>query len=318
MKALAKNWIWFICIMAVVLGLGIYLGQSRRRDLGKSFDYSLDDYRQVDPVLVKYRESDPIVPGIENISALAVGEDGRIYIAGQNAIEIVGGDKVSVTGTPTCLAVDEQGVLFAGFRDHVKVVSTDGKTSSWPSPGDKAHLTSIDVDALYVYVADAGSRMIWRYDRRNPDAEPLGIGEKDETNGVRGFFIPSPFFDLAISRADGSLWAVNPGHHALENYRSDGMPLSMWEASSMMIDGFSGCCNPSHFALMPDGSFVTAEKGLPRVKIHNVDGSLRCVVAVPDQFDEGVTGLDVAVDDDGNIYVLDPSLNQVRVFKEIK
>ncbi len=67
---------------------------------------------------------------------------------------------------------------------------------------------------------------------------------------------------------------------------------------------------------MPDGSFVTAEKGLPRVKIHNLDGSLRCVVAAPDQFDEGVVGLDVAVDDEGRIYVLDPSRNQVRIFAE--
>ena len=84
----------------------------------------------------------------------------------------------------------------------------------------------------------------------------------------------------------------------------------------MRIDGFSGCCNPSHIALLADGAFVTAEKGLPRVKIHNIDGSLRCVVATPDQFEEGVTGLDVAVDAEGRIHVLDPSRNVVRRFEE--
>ncbi len=93
------------------------------------------------------------------------------------------------------------------------------------------------------------------------------------------------------------------------------MPLSSWEAAGFGIEGFSGCCNPAHFALLPDGGFVTAEKGLPRVKIHNVDGSLRCVVAAPDQFDDAASGLDVAVGPKGRIYVLDPGRNQIRVFE---
>lgn len=314
MNVSVKNWAWFILIMALILGAGIYLGKSRRTELGKSFDYSLDEYRQVDPSLIKYREVDPIVPTIGNIAALAIGSDDRVYVGGENAIEVVGGSTLPIVGTPTCLAVDEAGAVFAGVQDHVELFSKEGKNTAWVPPGEKAYLTSIAVDDWYVYVADAGSRRIWRYKKEG--GEPLEIGKKDWANGVRGFFVPSPFFDVAISRADGSLWAVNPGHHALENYRPDGMPLSKWEATGMTIEGFSGCCNPSHFALMPDGSFVTAEKGLPRVKIHNVDGSLRCVVAAPDQFEEGVTGLDVAVDANGRIYVLDPARNQIRVFEE--
>ena len=318
MKAAAKNWIWFIALMGLILGVGLYVGRQRRKEPGESLEYSIEDYRKVDPALVKYRELEPIVPAIGKIAALAVGEDGRIYIGGENAIGIVGGETVPVSGTPSCLAVDEQGNLFAGMRDHVEMISPNGDVDVWDSPGEKALLTSIAVDIWYVYAADAGSRRIWRYDRRNPHGKPLEIGKKDWANGVRGFYVPSPFFDVAISRADGSLWAVNPGYHALENYRPDGMPLSSWDASGMNIEGFSGCCNPSHFALLPDGAFVTAEKGLPRVKIHNLDGSLRCVVAVPDQFDDGVTGLDVAVGDEGKIYVLDPSRNQVRIFEGIK
>jgi hypothetical protein len=325
---MVKNWIWFVALMALVLGIGLFLGKSQRADLGRSFEYSLDNYRKVDPELVKYKEADPIVPMISNLTAVAVAPENWIYegskliaVAGEGCIQFLPDKvKLEVEGSPTCITVGEEGFLYVGFSDHIHVYDSkdDWSYNHWEVPSDKALLTSIAVDEWYVYAADAGSRRIWRYDRRNPDAAPLEIGEKDWANGVRGFNIPSPSFDIAISRVDGSLWAVNPGYHALENYRPDGMPLSSWEASSMRIEGFSGCCNPSHFALLPDGGFVTAEKGLPRVKIHNVDGSLRCVVAAPDQFDDDATGLDVAVDDEGRIYVLDPGRNQIRVFEEIK
>jgi hypothetical protein len=315
MKTKITNWIWFILIMLLILGAGFYLGKSRRTELGKSFDYSLEDYRKVDPALIHYSEVDPIVPGATNISSLAIAPDGSIYIGAENAIEVVGGKTFPVGGTPTCIAVDDEGTLFVGMQDHVEIYTPGGEKTAWAAPGGKAYLTSVAVDDWYVYVADAGSRRVWRYKKEGGD--PLEIGRKDWANDVRGFFIPSPFFDVDIG-PDGSLWVVNPGYHALENYRPDGMPISRWEKSSMTIEGFSGCCNPSHFSLMPDGSFVTAEKGLPRVKIHNLDGSLRCVVAAPDQFDEGVVGLDVTADDSGRIYVLDPSLNLVRVFEESK
>jgi len=309
-----KNWVWFIGIMALILGAGIYLGQSRRTELGKSFDYSLDEYRQVDPALIRYTEGEPLIPTIGKIAALAVAPDGKIYVGGENAVQVFPEQEIfPVDGTPTCLAVDDDGTVFIGMQDHVEIWSGDWKKTVWASPGERAYLTSIAVDDWYVYVADAGNRRVWRYKKEG--GTPREIGKKDWANGVRGFNIPSPFFDIDIG-TDGSLWAVNPGHHALENYRPDGMPITAWENSSFTIKGFSGCCNPSHFSLMPDSSFVTAEKGLPRVKIHNVDGSLRCVVAAPDQFDEDVVGLDVAVDDLGRIYVLDPSRNHVRIFEE--
>lgn len=317
MSDVKKNWIWFIIIMAVILGLGIYLGQTRQRELGKSFDYSLDEYRTVDPALIKYRELEPILPTVGKLSALALSSEDRIYVGGENGIEVYpGGTKVPMGGTPSCLTVAENGTVYVGLQDHVEVFSGNGKIMEWDAPAETAYLTSIDVDERYVYVADAGSRRIWRYKKEG--GEPLEIGKKDWANGIRGFNIPSPSFDLAINRFDGSFWAVNPGYHAFENFRPDGMPLSSWEASSMGIKGFSGCCNPSHFALLADGGFVTAEKGLVRVKIHNADGSFRCVVAAPYQFEVDAVGLDLAVASDGKIYVLDPSRNQIRIFEEIQ
>ena len=317
MKKTLNNWIWFALFMVLILGAGIFLGRSRRTELGQSFDYSLDDFRKVDPALIHYRETDPIIPSVQAVSALAIASDGKLYVGGMNAVEVFpGSQRIAVEGAPSCLAVDDEGTLFAGMQDHVLVIAGEREPTVWPVPSEKAYLTSIAADEEFVYAADAGSRIIWRYGKEG--GEPFEIGRKDPDKNVRGFFIPSPFFDIALSRADGSLWAVNPGYHALENYRPDGTLLSSWEAPGMRIEGFSGCCNPSHIALLPDGGFVTAEKGLPRVKIHNVDGSLRCVVAAPDLFAETVTGLDLAVGADGRILVLDRDRNQVRIFEEVK
>ena len=82
----------------------------------------------------------------------------------------------------------------------------------------------------------------------------------------------------------------------------------------MTIEGFAGCCNPSHFIILEDGSFVTAEKGIARIKIYNRLGNLESVVAAPDQFIEGTVDLDLAVDSRQRIYTLDHKKNSVRIF----
>jgi hypothetical protein len=82
----------------------------------------------------------------------------------------------------------------------------------------------------------------------------------------------------------------------------------------MEIEGFCGCCNPSHFVILDDGSFVTSEKGIVRVKVYNRLGNVVSVVAGPDQFAEGTVGLDLAKDSSQRIYVLDPPKKAVRIF----
>jgi hypothetical protein len=84
----------------------------------------------------------------------------------------------------------------------------------------------------------------------------------------------------------------------------------------MELDGFSGCCNPTHIAILNDGSFVTSEKGIVRVKIIDPTGKFKTVVATPDDFEKGTTGLDIAIDSEERIILLDPLRNQVRIFEK--
>jgi hypothetical protein len=117
---------------------------------------------------------------------------------------------------------------------------------------------------------------------------------------------------------DGFLWVANTGRHSLENYTEEGDLRSSWGEFSMEIEGFCGCCNPSHFVILDDGSFVTSEKGIARVKVYNRLGNVVSVVAGPDQFAEGTVGLDLAKDSSQRIYVLDPQKKAVRIFAKKK
>jgi hypothetical protein len=179
-----------------------------------------------------------------------------------------------------------------------------------------------------VFVADAGNRIIVRYDMVGNVVKT--IGEKDPERNIPGFVVPSAYFDLAVS-GDGLLRAVNPGRLRIEAYTMDGDFEFSWGRSSMDIDGFCGCCNPANIAVLPSGGFVTCEKGLVRVKVYDSEGRFVGVVAGPDQLVEGgehkicilpeqcqTGGFDVAVDSAGHVFVLDTIKNIVRTFTKVK
>ncbi|MBC8343367.1 MAG: hypothetical protein H8E61_05260, partial [Bacteroidetes bacterium] len=105
--------------------------------------------------------------------------------------------------------------------------------------------------------------------------------------------------------------------HAFEAYDFTGSLISSWERTSMSIEGFSGCCNPTHMAILSNGSFVTSEKGLERVKIHLPSGDYDCLVAGPESFDEGTKGIDLAVDSKDRIILLDPYNGNVRIYEKL-
>lgn len=68
---------------------------------------------------------------------------------------------------------------------------------------------------------------------------------------------------------------------------------------------------------MDDGSFITSEKGMVRIKIYDQSGQLKSVVAPPDLFVEEGKAPDVCVDEKGVVYALDFDKDVVRVFEPI-
>jgi hypothetical protein len=219
--------------------------------------------------------------------------------------------------------------------DHVEIYRKGKLVQTWQSLGDKTVLASIAVSDEDVFVADAGNRVVVRFDKDGNIVNK--IGEKDESRNIPGFVIPSPYFDLAIAR-DGLLRVVNPGKQRIEAYTFAGDLEFSWGQYSNKVEGFCGCCNPVNFAILfgddssgDEDKFITCEKGLTRIKVYNESGEFVGVVAGPEQLIEGgkvevcdspeecqMGGFDVAVDLEGRVFVLDTIKNIVRIFSEIE
>ncbi len=292
--------------------------ENTRRSQGNPYEYNIDSFMQFDTSLLKYAEIRRIPLPFRSAQAIAIDDNDNLYVAVDDSLAVFNSDAVlrstlPAGGVAQCIAVCSDGRIFLGMTDHVEVLGRDGaRQARWASLGEKAYLTSVAVTEERVYAADAGNRIVHVFDMDG--IELSQFGGRDETRDIPGFIIPSRFFDVAID-PDGFLWAANTGLHSLENYASDGDLRSSWGVFSMDIEGFCGCCNPVHFAIVSDGSFITAEKGIPRVKVYDCMGHLESVVAGPDSFAEGTEGLDIAVDYAGRIYVLDPVRKHVKVFE---
>jgi hypothetical protein len=300
--------------------------------LGKEFVYDIEALTKVDPSLIIYEESgNPILTGFTQSSAIAVAATSasRIYAAGDNSVRLFSEegrlvDEIKLTGSPRCLAIGADGNIYVGMKDHVEVYEEGKQSASWPGLGSRAVITSIAVYKNNVFVADAGNRVVIRYDTGGKIVNHVGAKDKDK--GIGGFLIPSPYFDLAVA-SDGLLRVVNPGRHLIEAYTFEGDLEFSWGKSSAGIEGFCGCCNPINFAMLDDDSFITCEKGLTRVKHYDADGKFVGVVAGPEQLvperqcricnvpslcQSG--GFDVAVGTGGQVFILDTVKNIVRTF----
>jgi len=303
--------------------------------LGPEFGYDLNAYREINPDLILYKEVKRFSTGLQETRAIAVsrGDSQNIYVAGDSVIVkfTPDGKKLSefqLENPPRCLTVGEDNTIYVGTKNYIVVYNNKGKRlSQWEHLGPNAYLTSIVVEKNHLFAADAGNRIIHHFDTSGGEINQ--IGAKDPSRNIPGFVIPSPYFDLAVA-ADGLLRVTNPGKHRIEAYTFKGDLEFSWGRPSLSIEAFCGCCNPVNFALLPDGSFVTCEKGLTRVKILDAEGNFIGVVAGPQQFIEHekvcnektanrtAVGLDVAVDKQERILILDSCISEVRIFTRKK
>lgn len=295
------------------------------------FAYDVERFSKTDPKLIHFEEAARFASQAVEPRRIAIGPDDRVFVAGRNGIVILGRDgkrraEIPLDAPARCVAVGADGVIYGGLKEHVEVFSAEGhRIAAWETPGKKTWLTGLAAGPNDVFAADSGNRVVLRYDKRG---KLLGrIAEKNKEKGVPGLILPSAYLDVAMGK-DGLLRVNNTGRHCVETYTFDGSLELSWGKASAAIDGFCGCCNPIGLALLPDGRCVTAEKGLPRVKVYSAAGVMESVVAGVESFPENskacasrglgdctTGGLHAAVDSEGRIYVLDLVTGDVRVMK---
>lgn len=278
------------------------------------FKLEIDHYYEVDPAIILYKETRQIRLGETEPKGLAYSQ-GRLHLLTGTlwrTLELNGKEiqQVELDHEPVCIHVHGD-VIYIGFRNYLAQYYTDGRLiKEWDSLGERAVVSSIATRGDQVFVADAGNRQVWIFDTHGVLSG--SFEGKREADDLHGFVIPSGYFDLAVYMDE--LWVVNPGMHALENYTDDGILRGYWEKTSMKIEGFSGCCNPAQITIDEQGNFITAEKGLVRVKIYKPSGELIGVVAAPDQFKDGVTAPEPVVTETGQIIALDFDQKMIRFF----
>ena len=109
------------------------------------------------------------------------------------------------------------------------------------------------------------------------------------------------------------VFAANTGYRRIETWTVDGKKISQFGEPGTAPGAFCGCCNPAHFAVIPQG-FVTAEKGINRIKILGPDGAFIEFVSSKNSFTASVP-LDVASNDGMTIYAANPADSKLYIFK---
>jgi len=251
------------------------------------------------------------------VSGLALGPRDAVYALGDDEVRVfeAGGRLTRTWKAPekaSCLGVASDGRVAAGSSGRVDLYSNTGVRIGGFAAGTRdkpADVTAIRLVRDEVLVADAAARVIRRYDLRG--TERGVIGDKNKTGG---FMLPNRSLDFDVD-ASGVIHATDTGRHQVTSWTFDGtMVASFGKFGMAKPEDFVGCCNPVNVAVAPDGSIVTAEKMIARVKVYGRDRMLLAVIG-PEHFDPMCRHIHVAVDSIGRIVTADPERRTIAVFE---
>ncbi|HLP74424.1 MAG TPA: hypothetical protein VK155_16065 [Bacteroidales bacterium] len=297
-----------ILIILVFIGYMVYDSVKPVKDIPeRNASYTPADLKDAWEITKEFQVKDG------GLKAVAVSTVGEVFIGGSSFIECLGADldnsawKLNTETPVSALAVFND-TLYASTMDQVLVIDRTGKMINEFGPFEKGCIiTSISSNAARIAFADAGNRLVYIIDK---GGEVKTIAGNDDPR----FILPSAYFDVSLKQ-DNSFFVANTGHRRIESRNAGGSVISQFGSAGLAPENFCGCCNPAHFAVIP-GGFVTAEKGLNRIKILNEKGEFVELVSSRNKFAPAVP-LDVASADGKTIYAANPDDSKLYVFKRI-
>ncbi len=243
------------------------------------------------------------------LTSLCVSDSGVTYLGGDSYVSCY--DKqlkktwsIKTSGKITSLSVYGD-TIFGTTSEMIILLSLKGKLlDEWGPFEDNSIITSVTANRSFIVFADAGNKMVFVLTKDGRVKSMIGqTGEK--------FIIPSSYFDVAIDE-NNILFIANPGYRRIETRSIDGDLIRYFGSPGTAPGAFCGCCNPSHFVIIP-GGFITAEKGINRIKILNEKGDFVEFVSSDNKFTPSVA-LDLASPDGKTIYAANPADAKLYVF----
>jgi hypothetical protein len=245
-----------------------------------------------------------------SLKAVTVNSIGNIYLGGDSFVSCYNKDLKRLwnvkTPAPVTSLSNFGDTVFAATVEQILIMNPSGKIlAEWGPFEDSCIITSVSANRKFVAFADAGNKMVFILDKGG-EVKTM-VGQND-----RQFEIPSPYFDVALDNVN-NLFVANTGHHRIETRLIDGTLKSFFGEPGTAPGLFCGCCAPPHFALVPQG-FVTAEKGINRIKILNKKGEFVEFVNSRNNFVKSIP-LDLASSDGVTIYGAYPAESKLYVFR---
>ena len=244
-----------------------------------------------------------------SLKAVTISTAGNIYLGGDSFVSCYDKDlnlKWNLKSPYPVTSLSNYGdTIFASTMELILVISSGGEIKDeWGPFEDNGIITSVTANRLYVAFADAGNKILFILDKRGRVKKLIGQNDGQ-------FIVPSPYFDVALG-SDNSLFVANTGHRRVETRTIEGVFKSYFGEPGMSPGAFCGCCNPAHFIIIPKG-FVTAEKGINRIKILNKTGEFVEFVSSKNKFIASIP-LDLASADGKTIYAANPADSKLYIF----
>ena len=246
----------------------------------------------------------------KGLKAVTAASDGKIYAGGESFIVSFDSSlkklwQIETAGMTTALAISGD-TLFAASEETICLVSPSGEIiNEWGPYEAKSLFTSLSANKNYLAVADASNKIIFII-KKDGEVHSM-IGQSDEK-----LLIPSPYFDVFLTD-DNTLFFAHTGKYRIEKWTIGGEFISSFGESGSDPDKFCGCCNPAHFTIIP-GAYITAEKGINRIKITGLSGEFVEYVSSANDFIASVP-LDVSSADGKTIYGANPADSKLYVFR---
>lgn len=302
-----KKYIAFFSLLIILAFIGyiIYDTAKSENDL-RAITETNDEYSVPDQwILAK-----ELVSGDGPLSSVTVSGNNDVYLGGDSYISCYDSLmqkvwSIKTTGNVTSLSIYGD-TIYCATSEMILLYSNKGKLiDEWGPFEDKSLITSVASNKSFVAFADAGNKLVFVLTKDGRVKSMIGqTGEK--------FIIPSLYFDVAIDE-NNTLYIANTGNRRVETRSIGGDLISYFGSPGIAPDAFCGCCNPAHFTLF-NGGFLTAEKGINRIKILNEKGNFVEFVSSKNKFTVSIP-LDIATSDGKTIYAANPADSKLYVFK---